>query len=121
LARPCWDFLARDKGPVSPLLLPQGTGNTSVWAPHYVSQGILPNRFPDEAQAPEYNTVDATRWYFEAIGAYSEATRDTNLLRALFPTPQDIVDWHVHGTRYEIHVDPSDGLLYGGEPGLRLT
>ena len=82
---------------------------------------MLPNRFPDEGQAPEYNTVDATLWYFEAIRAYHEATGDEALLRDLFPVLQDIVDWHVRGTRYQIHVDPADGLLYAGEPGVQLT
>jgi predicted glycogen debranching enzyme len=82
---------------------------------------MLPNRFPDEGQAPEYNTVDATLWYFEAIRAYHEATGDNALLRDLFPVLRDIVDWHVRGTRYQIHVDPADGLLYAGEPGVQLT
>jgi predicted glycogen debranching enzyme len=82
---------------------------------------MLPNRFPDEGQAPEYNTVDATLWYFEAIRAYCAATGDTALLRDLFPVLADIVDWHVRGTRYQIHVDPADGLLYAGEPGVQLT
>jgi len=82
---------------------------------------MLPNRFPDEGQAPEYNTVDATLWYFEAIRAYHEATGDTDLVRDLFPALADIIDWHVRGTRYQIHVDPADGLLYAGEPGVQLT
>jgi len=81
----------------------------------------LPNRFPDEGQAPEYNTVDATPWYFEAIRAYHEATGDDALLRDLFPVLADIVDWHVRGTRYQIHVDPSNGLLYADEPGVQPT
>jgi len=42
-------------------------------------------------------------------------------VRDLFPVLQDIVDWHVRGTRYQIHVDPTDGLLYAGEPGVQLT
>jgi predicted glycogen debranching enzyme len=83
--------------------------------------GQLPNRFPDEGQAPEYNTVDATLWYFEAIRAYHEATGDAALLRDLFPVLQDIVNWHVRGARFRIHVDPVDGLLYAGEPGVQLT
>jgi len=82
---------------------------------------MLPNRFPDEGQPPEYYTVDATLWYFEAIRAYHEATGDVALVRDLFPVLQGIVDWHVRGTRYQIHVDPVDGLLYAGEPGVQLT
>ncbi len=88
---------------------------------HYVDQGMLPNRFPDQGEAPEYNTVDATLWYFEAIRAYHAATGDDGLLRDLFPVLEDIVAWHRRGTRYQIHVDPVDGLLYAGEPGVQLT
>jgi glycogen debranching enzyme len=87
----------------------------------FVSRGMLPNRFPDEGQAPEYNTVDATMWYFEAIRAYIEATSDDRLLRELFPVLQAIVDWHLRGTRYQIHADPADGLLYAGELSVQLT
>ena len=87
----------------------------------YVDQGMLPNRFPDAGEAPEYNTVDATLWYIEAIRAYHEATGDDALVQDLFPVLEDIVDWHRRGTRYRIHVDPEDGLLYAGEPGVQLT
>ena len=87
----------------------------------FVDQGMLPNRFPEAGERPEYNTVDATLWYFEAVRAYYAATGDHNLLRELFPVLQDIVAWHQRGTRYNIHVDPDDGLLYAGEPGVQLT
>jgi predicted glycogen debranching enzyme len=87
----------------------------------YVDKGMLPNRFPDAGEAPEYNTVDATLWYFEAIRAYYEATGDNDLLEELFPVLAGIIDWHVKGTRYNIHVDPNDGLLYAGEKGVQLT
>ena len=87
----------------------------------FVDQGMLPNRFPDFGEKPEYNTVDATLWYFEAIRAYHTATGDNLLLRDLFPILQDIIDWHVKGTRYNIHVDPADGLLYAGQADVQLT
>jgi predicted glycogen debranching enzyme len=87
----------------------------------FISQGMLPNRFPDEGETPEYNTVDATLWYFEAIRACYEATGDDGLLAELFPVLAEIVDWHRRGTRYQIHVDPVDSLLYAGEPGVQLT
>jgi predicted glycogen debranching enzyme len=87
----------------------------------YASRGMLPNRFPDEGEAPEYNTVDATLWYFEAIRAYYRASGDEDRLRQLFPVLREILDWHVRGTRYQIHADPADGLLYAGEPGVQLT
>jgi predicted glycogen debranching enzyme len=87
----------------------------------YVSEGMLPNRFPDAGEVPEYNTVDATLWYFEAIQQYYKATQDDDLLLELFPILADIIDWHCRGTRYNIHLDPADGLLYAGGPGLQLT
>ncbi len=87
----------------------------------FVDQGMLPNRFPDAGQAPEYNTVDATLWYFEAIRATYAATHDLDFLRKIYPILQDIIRWHRRGTRYNIHVDPADGLLYAGGPGTQLT
>lgn len=87
----------------------------------YVDRGMIPNRFPDRGDTPEYNTVDATLWYVEAIRAYVNATGDTALLRDLFPVLEDIVRWHEGGTRYGIQVDSDDGLLRAGEPGVQLT
>lgn len=87
----------------------------------FVDQGMLPNRFPDDNEAPEYNTVDATLWYFEAIRQYDAATGDHLLVRDLFPVLVDIIEWHLKGTRYQIHVDPKDGLLYAGQAGVQLT
>ena len=87
----------------------------------YVDRGMIPNRFPDQGDTPEYNTVDATLWYVEAVRATVEATGDADLLRDLFPVLEEIVEWHVRGTRYGIEVDPGDGLLRAGEPGVQLT
>ncbi|MBK9125735.1 MAG: glycogen debranching enzyme family protein [Chloroflexi bacterium] len=87
----------------------------------YVDQGMLPNRFPDSGESPEYNTADATLWYFEAIRAYHATTGDDDSIRALYPVLADIVRWHVAGTRYGIGVDSRDGLLRCGSPGANLT
>ncbi len=87
----------------------------------YVSEGMLPNRFPDGADRPDYNTVDATLWYFHAIHQYKERSNDATLAAELYPTLREIIDWHQHGTRYGIAVDPEDGLLRAGEPGVQLT
>ncbi|GIK66930.1 MAG: glycogen debranching protein [Chloroflexota bacterium] len=86
-----------------------------------VSQGMLPNRFTELGVEPEYNTVDATLWYFEAIRAYYEATQDRSFLVEIFPVLQSIIEWHQKGTRYHIHLDPHDGLIYAGETGVQLT
>jgi len=87
----------------------------------FVDRGMLPNRFPDAGEAPEYNTVDATLWYVEAIRAYLDATDDDGTLKALFPVLEEIVRWHREGTRYGIREDPADGLLASGAPGVQLT
>jgi predicted glycogen debranching enzyme len=87
----------------------------------FVDRGMLPNRFPDAGEAPEYNTVDATLWYFEAIRAYHAATDDHGLLKELFPVLEAIVRFHREGTRYGIKEDSADGLLRSGEPGVQLT
>jgi len=84
-------------------------------------QGMLPNRFPDAGETPEYNTVDATLWFFEAVRSYLQYTGDREFVRArLYAKLKDIIDWHLCGTRYGIHVD-SDGLLACGEAGVQLT
>lgn len=87
----------------------------------YVSQGMLPNRFPEAGEEPEYNTVDATLWYFQAIYQHLLYTRQPALVKELYPTLVDIMDWHRRGTRYNIKVDPADGLLFAGETGVQLT
>lgn len=87
----------------------------------FVDKGMLPNRFPDHSEQPEYNTVDATLWYFVAIQKTIDATGDMELLRELYPVLQSIIEWHIKGTRYNIKVDPDDGLLYHGEDGKQLT
>src|SRR5882724_11507211 len=87
----------------------------------HVDQGMLPNRFPDAGDTPEYNTVDATLWFFEAARAYLAYTGDLEFLRdELYPVFADIISWHVRGTRFAIKVDAS-GLLSSGEPGVQLT
>ena len=87
----------------------------------HISEGMLPNRFPDAGETPEYNTVDATLWYFEAIRAYAVKTGDNDFVRdVLFEKLIEIIDWHIRGTRYQIHID-TDGLLFAGEPGVQLT
>jgi len=86
-----------------------------------VSEGMLPNRFPDSGEAPEYNTVDATLWFFVAVQKFLDGSGDENFVRErMLPVLRDIVAWHEHGTRHDIHVD-GDGLLVAGERGVQLT
>ncbi|HEY5263442.1 MAG TPA: amylo-alpha-1,6-glucosidase, partial [Steroidobacteraceae bacterium] len=87
----------------------------------FVDRGMLPNRFPDGGEPPEYNTADATLWMFHALDDYLQANRDPDLVRVLFPTLMSIIHAHYEGTRYGIAVDPADGLLRAGEKGTQLT
>ena len=74
-----------------------------------MDRGILPNRFPDAGEAPEYNTVDATLWFFEAVRAYAQYAGDYAYVRQkLYAKLKDSFDWHLPGTRYGIRAD-SDG------------
>lgn len=87
----------------------------------FVDRGMLPNVFPGQGDTPEYNTVDAALWYVEAWRAYVEVIGDVPSLKQAFPVLESIIDWHVKGTRYGIGVDPGDGLLRAGEPGVQVT
>ncbi|HLZ59413.1 MAG TPA: amylo-alpha-1,6-glucosidase [Ktedonosporobacter sp.] len=87
----------------------------------FVHHGLIPNRFPDSGEAPEYNTVDATLWMFHAMKCYLSITGDFTLLKELFPVFKVIIDWHIRGTLYGIGIDPVDGLLHAGAPGVQLT
>jgi glycogen debranching enzyme len=90
-----------------------------------LDQGMLPNVFPEtrlaSGELAQYNTADATLWYFEALRQYYVATSDKALIEELYPKLAEIIDWHVRGTRYAIQVDEADGLLHAGQPGVQLT
>lgn len=87
----------------------------------HISEGMLPNRFPDAGDEPEYNNVDATLWYYEAIRAYAAHTGDYKFVRQnLYEKLVDIIVWHLKGTRFQIKMD-ADALLYAGEADVQLT
>ena len=87
----------------------------------HVDRGMLPNRFPDAGEMPEYNTVDATLWFFEAVRAFLAYTGDLEFVRDdLHGVLNDIISWHVRGTRFGIKMD-SSGLVNSGEAGTQLT
>src|SRR6185503_15316408 len=88
---------------------------------HYVRDGLIPNMFPDGAKEGLYHTADATLWFFHALHRYLERSRDRGTLESLLPTLLDIAEHHLRGTRFNIHVDPEDGLLVQGEEGYQLT
>jgi predicted glycogen debranching enzyme len=88
---------------------------------HYVWDGLIPNMFPDEEKEGRYNTADATLWFFHAFNRYLEQTDDRITLRLLLPILIDVVEHHLRGTKFNIHVDPNDALLAQGEKGYALT
>jgi predicted glycogen debranching enzyme len=86
-----------------------------------LSEGMLPNRFSDYGEAPEYNTIDATLLFFHAIYQYYTYTSDKTFVKSVLPILRDSIDWHYKGTRYNIKVDAADELLGGGQEGVQLT
>lgn len=95
------------------------------WA-RTISQGMLPNRFPDRGDAPEFNAVDASLWYIIAVHEFLQASaaRGDQLApdnqRLLVEAVEAILLGYAQGTRYGIHCD-TDGLLLAGAPGVQLT
>ena len=87
----------------------------------YIRDGLIPNMFPEGEHAGLYHTADATMWFFHAIWRYLAATNDRETIRTLIPKLLDIVDHHIRGTLFNIHVDPVDGLLSQGADGYQLT
>lgn len=91
-----------------------------------VSEGMLPNRFPDAGEKPEYNAVDASLWYVIAAHEYLAAARraglpaEARVERTLASACDAILSGYARGTRYGIRLD-ADGLLAAGEPGVQLT
>lgn len=78
--------------------------------------GMLPNFIPESGDAVEYNSVDASLWFVEAVRQYLDSTRDLDFARELFPSLVKITSAYAKGTRFAIHADPADGLLFAGVP-----
>jgi len=86
-----------------------------------INEGMIPNRFPDNNETPEYNTVDASLWFFVAAKKYYDYTKNIKFIsEVIYPALEEIIDWYYKGTRYNIHVD-KDGLLSAGETGTQIT
>lgn len=91
-----------------------------------ISEGMIPNRFPDGGEAPEYNAVDASLWYVIVVQEWIAAMEKRG--RALTGAQEArlkgavtaILDGYARGTRFGIRLD-TDGLLAAGEPGVQLT
>lgn len=87
----------------------------------FVDKGMIPNRFPGDGEAAEYNSVDAALWYILAWRAYIAETGDRGSLERALPVLVEIIGWYVKGTRYQIRMDERDGLLRSGKYGVQLT
>ena len=91
-----------------------------AWA-DTVSEGMLPNRFPDHGSEPEFNSVDASLWFVIVVHEFLAAARPAASVRArLAGAVEAILDGYAAGTRFGIRMD-DDGLLACGVPGLQLT
>jgi predicted glycogen debranching enzyme len=110
------------------MTLPRGLGVARKillgWADQ-LSEGMLPNRFPDSGEQPEFNTVDASLWYVIAAHDYLRSARcaSDSAERAqhiLQSTIERILSAYRDGTRFGIHMH-EDGLIAAGVPGLQLT
>lgn len=87
----------------------------------HVAEGLIPNRFPDVGDTPEYNSIDASLWFIHAVDRYLAYSNDEARVRTVaWSAVKQILDGYRHGTRYQIHRD-RDGLITGGMPGVQLT
>ncbi len=92
-----------------------------AWAGH-VSEGMLPNRFPDAGAAPEYNAADASLWFIVAMHELIEAGGASRAVTVrLQAAATAILEGYSAGTRFGIGADAKDGLLRAGVPGVQLT
>ena len=85
-----------------------------------MNRGLIPNRFGETGGA-DFNTVDATLWFFDAVWRTLECEWDEGFAERMRVLLEASVDWHVRGTLYGIKVDPGDMLLSQGERGVQLT
>ena len=86
-----------------------------------MSQGMIPNRFPEAGETPDYNTVDGTLWFFHAVFQYGHISGDWRTVQELYPKLVESIEWHLSGTRFGIVADDDDGMLRAGDKNSQLT
>jgi predicted glycogen debranching enzyme len=84
-------------------------------------QGLIPNRFVERGERADYNTVDATLWFGNAIYKTLRYEWNEAFASEMLQALSAVIAWHQKGTLYGIKMDPHDGLLAQGEPGTQLT
>ena len=94
------------------------------WAEH-VSEGMLPNYFPEAGRDAEYNSVDASLWFVIAVHEFLRQKKGDRMVNAaerrrLLAAIDAIITGYARGTRFGIRADGT-GLLSAGEPGVQLT
>ena len=82
--------------------------------------GLMPNLFPEGAQEPLYNTVDAALLFINCVYLYYEATQDSKFVREVYPVMERIIRGYRKGTHFGIRMD-ADGLIQAGEGLAQVT
>jgi predicted glycogen debranching enzyme len=107
------------------LTLVTGRGEEARWIlrtfAQYVKDGLIPDNIPDGQGEPVYHACDATLWFFHAVDRYVARTGDRETLDIILPKLLEVIEHHRRGTRFNIGVDPADGLLREGVEGYMLT
>ena len=89
---------------------------------NHCDKGMLPNHFPESNGPPEFNTADATLWLFHVVREYLDASEDLAFVKEeAFPKMEGIIYYHQQGTRFNIRMAETDGLLSAGADGVQLT
>nr|MBR4280864.1 glycogen debranching enzyme family protein [Clostridia bacterium] len=86
----------------------------------YEKDGLVPNLFPEGANAPMYNTVDAALLLINTLWLYHQRTGDLAFVREAFPVMERIIRNYRQGTHHGIHMEP-DGLIAAGEGFDQVT
>ena len=86
----------------------------------YLKDGLIPNRFPDQGEIPEYNTIDASLWLFIVLYEFQLKFNDKEFIAECLPKLREILLAYRNGTHFNIHM-LDNGLIYGGEKLSQLT
>lgn len=104
--------------------LGQAESILTAWA-ETIDRGMIPNRFVDHGDPPEFHAIDASLWFVVAAGEFLELARlhkhpivDQKRIEAAMLA---IVTGYRDGTRFNIALDQRDSLIRGGAPGFALT
>ncbi|MDA8193350.1 MAG: glycogen debranching enzyme N-terminal domain-containing protein [Thermaerobacter sp.] len=83
-------------------------------------QGLVPNRVTDDTAEVDLNSVDASLWWGVIAGQLAIKEASPDLGRYVIEGLDRTVEAFLRGTS-AIGIDPRDGLVWAGSPGLALT